>query len=117
MTTAQRPLRRATRPHTGRKRAIPTIDTPAPAERRLRVLWCSDHPAATSGYSVETALAARYLKDYCDLALLATFGQQGFVREWEGVPVFPGGSDPFANDVIGKAARQWQADVVITLKD
>jgi glycosyltransferase involved in cell wall biosynthesis len=83
----------------------------------LRVLFCSDHPAATSGYSVETALYARRLKEHCDLALLATYGQHGYVREWEGIPVYPGGADPFANDVIPRAAAHWKADIVITLKD
>jgi len=83
----------------------------------LNVLWASDAPYANSGYSVETALAALRLKDHCNLALLATFGLHGAVREWEGITVFPGGADNFSNDVIGKAARAWQADIVITLKD
>ncbi len=84
---------------------------------RLRVLWASDAPWAQSGYAVETALAAVRLKDHCDFALLATFGLHGGVQEWNGIPVFPGGADAFSNDVIGKAARAWQADIVITLKD
>lgn len=84
---------------------------------RLRVLFCSDAPFATSGYSVETALYATRLKEHCDLALLATFGLHGAIREWEGIPLFPGGADAFANDVIPKAAKAWQADIVITLKD
>jgi glycosyltransferase involved in cell wall biosynthesis len=83
----------------------------------LRVLLASDHPAANSGYSVQTALAARHLKAHCDLALLATFGLHGSIGEWEGIPLFPGGADAYANDVIAKAAKAWQADVVITLKD
>jgi hypothetical protein len=33
------------------------------------------------------------------------------------LPIFPGGLDPFANDVIPQAAKEWQADAVITLKD
>lgn len=84
---------------------------------RLRVLWASDAPWSTSGYAVETALAARHLKDHCDLALLATFGLHGGAQEWEGIPIFPGGADAFSNDVIGKAARAWKADIIITLKD
>jgi len=85
--------------------------------RKLRVLWASDAPWATSGYSVETAITTTRLKDHCDLALLCTFGLHGGMQEWGGMPVFPGGADHFANDVIPKAARAWQADVVITLKD
>lgn len=85
--------------------------------RKLRVLWCSDAPWALSGYSIQTALTVPRLKSHCDIALLATFGLHGGIREWEGIPIFPGGADPFANDVIPKAAKMWQADIVITLKD
>jgi len=35
----------------------------------------------------------------------------------QGIPLFPGGADAFSNDVIGKAAKAWQADCIITLKD
>jgi hypothetical protein len=84
---------------------------------RLRVLFVSDAPWAVSGYAVEGALYATRLKDHCDLAYLATFGLHGGMQEWNGIPIFPGGADAFANDVIPKAARQWQADIVITLKD
>lgn len=83
----------------------------------LRVLWASDAPWAVSGYSVETALTTVRLKEHCELALLATFGLHGGIQEWNGIPVFPGGADAFSNDVIGKAARRWNADIIITLKD
>ena len=88
-----------------------------PPTHNLRVLWASDAPWANSGYSVETALAALRLKEHCHFALLCTFGLHGGVQEWNGIPVFPGGADAFANDVIAKAAKAWQADVIITLKD
>src|SRR5512138_2547640 len=93
---------------------VQTMTTTPP---RLRVLFASDAPWATSGYAVETALYAARLKNHCDLALLCTFGLHGGMQEWNGIPVFPGGADAFANDVIAKAARAWQADIVITLKD
>src|SRR5690348_7458295 len=84
----------------------------------LRILFASDSPWASSGYAVETALTAPRLAALGhDVALLATYGLQGARREWEGLPIYPGGADPFANDVIGHAARDWRADIVITLKD
>lgn len=83
----------------------------------LRVLLASDHPDALSGYSVQTKLIALGIKDHCDLALLATFGLHGSIQEWNGIPLFPGGADAFSNDVMGKAARRWNADIIITLKD
>jgi glycosyltransferase involved in cell wall biosynthesis len=84
----------------------------------MRILWVSDAPWATSGYSVETALTVpRLARLGHDVAMLATFGLHGAVREWEGLKVYPGGADSFANDVIGHAARDHKADIVITLKD
>lgn len=84
----------------------------------MRILWCSDAPWATSGYSQITKQQVPAIARLGhDVALLATFGLHGAVREWEGLRVYPGGADSFANDVIGWAARDWQADAVITLKD
>ncbi len=88
-----------------------------PPTHNIRVLVCSDHADALSGYAVETKLLALGIKEHCHLALLATFGLHGSIQDWNGIPMFPGGADNFANDVIGKAARAWQADVIITLKD
>lgn len=85
--------------------------------RPLRVLWCSDAPWATSGYSNQTRLFAPRLADLCDLALLTTYGLHGGSLDWHGLKVYPGGADPFANDAIPLAAKDWQADIVITLKD
>ena len=93
------------------------MTTPPQPTHNLRVLFASDHPDALSGYSVETKLTALNIRDHCHLALLATFGLHGSIQDWNGIPLFPGGADAFSNDVIAKAARLWQADVVITLKD
>lgn len=92
----------------------------------MRVLWASDAPDACSGYSVITRQQAPKLAELGhDVALLATFGHHGAKREWhpphwppgENMRVYPGGLDAFANDAIGPAARDWGADIVITLKD
>jgi glycosyltransferase involved in cell wall biosynthesis len=84
----------------------------------LRILWASDAPWATSGYSNQTRLAApRIAALGYDLALLTTYGLHGNSLEWQGLKVYPGGADPFANDVIKQSAMDWKADIVITLKD
>lgn len=84
----------------------------------LRCLIASDAPWSSSGYANQVRQFAPKLRDLGhDVALLATFGLHGAVREWEGIRIYPGGADSFANDVIGHYARDWQADVVITLKD
>lgn len=95
----------------------------------LRILFASDAPWSTSGYAVETALTTPRLTLLGhEVALMCTFGLQGATRTWtsdvlgtDGKPitlkVYPGGADAFGNDVIGHAAQDWKADIVITLKD
>lgn len=92
----------------------------------LKILWVSDAADSVSGYAQITRQQAPGIAELGhEVALLATFGHHGAVREWhpphwpagKNMRVYPGGADSFANDVIGHAARDWQADVVITLKD
>ena len=83
-----------------------------------RILICSDAPWSNSGYAVQVAQFAPALAALgFDVALLTTYGLQGNILEWHGLKCYPGGNDAFANDVIGASARDWQADIVITLKD
>jgi glycosyltransferase involved in cell wall biosynthesis len=84
----------------------------------MRVILCTDAPHATSGYSVAAGMIGPMLRDLGhDFAYLAAFGHHGAMGEFQGLPVYPGGLDGFGNDVIAAAARDWRADVVITLKD
>lgn len=84
----------------------------------MRILACSDAPWSSSGYANQVRQFAPKLAELGHVvALLATFGLHGAVREWEGLRIYPGGADSFANDVIGYYARDWRADIVITLKD
>lgn len=92
---------------------------PSPLGRPLRVLLITDAVWSQSGYAVQGKLMAPRWKSQLgiDVAVLATYGLQGAKIEWGGLPIFPGGQDPFANDVIQHAAKEWRADAVITLKD
>jgi glycosyltransferase involved in cell wall biosynthesis len=92
---------------------------PSPLGRPLRILAISDVIWASSGYAVQGKLAFPRWKSQLgiDVAVLATYGLQGAKIEWGGLPIFPGGLDPFANDVIQHAAKEFQANAVITLKD
>lgn len=84
----------------------------------LRALIASDAPWSISGYANQVRQFAPALAALGhDVALLATYGLHGAIQEWRGLRVYPGGADSFANDVIGHAARDWKADIVITLKD
>ena len=84
----------------------------------MRILWVSDAPWSTSGYGVQTALAVpRLIGLGHEVAALCTWGLGGATIEWQGIKTYPGGADPFANDVINASAHDWKADIVITLKD
>lgn len=52
-----------------------------------------------------------------NIAIFAWFGLQGGKTEWQGFPVYPGGMQAYGVDMIGYYAKDWQADVVITLID
>ena len=83
----------------------------------LRCLLASDAFWATSGYSNQVRILVPRLMPHCEIATLATFGLHGATIEHQGIKVYPGGADPFANDVVKAAALDWRADIVITLKD
>lgn len=92
----------------------------------MRLLIPSDAADSMSGYACQVRQFAPALVELGhDVALLATFGHHGAIREWRpkhwpadrSIRVYPGGADSFANDVIAHYARDWKADIVITLKD
>lgn len=84
----------------------------------LRLAICTDAPHATSGYSIQARHILRIWRDLGhEAAIIASFGHHGAIGEWDGFRMYPGGLDGFGNDVIGPAARDFKADLVVTLKD
>ena len=78
----------------------------------LRCLLASDAFWATSGYSNQVRILVPRLMPHCEIATLATFGLHGARLDWEGIPLYPGGADPFANDVVKTAALAFCANGV-----
>lgn len=71
-----------------------------------------------TGYGVQTALLVPRLASLGhDVAISAFAGIQGTVTNWLQWPVFPGGIDPYGNDVLTGHARTFRADLVLTLMD
>lgn len=83
----------------------------------LRILIASDAPWASSGYANQVRQFAPRLEEHHHVAILTTYGLHGNTIEWHGLKIYPGGADPYGNDVIKSAALDWKADIVITLKD
>lgn len=89
----------------------------------MRILWHSNAPWAPSGYGQQTALFAPRIRDQGhDVACLAFWGLAGSPLEWEGLPVYPGGMNPWGNDVLAAFGLHWlmgniSAGWIITLMD
>lgn len=84
----------------------------------MRVLWHSNAPFASSGYGVQTALFAPRIKKLGhEVAISAFWGLVGGRLDWHGIPLYPGGVTPFGVDVAGGHARDFKADVLLTLID
>jgi glycosyltransferase involved in cell wall biosynthesis len=72
------------------------------------VMWYSNAPFVGSGYGQQTRLTVKaMLADGYRAAIAANFGLNGSKIEWDGVTVYPGGMDVWANDVIGLHAADW----------
>lgn len=86
----------------------------------MKVLWHSNAPWAASGYGVQTKHAIRILRSLGhEVAVSAMFGLDGDVLNMDGVLVIPGNGqgDPYGVQRCVHLAKDWQADVAITLLD
>ena len=89
----------------------------------LRISWLSNHPAASTGYGVQTAqVVRRMVADGHKVAILNNFGVSGQMSTWEGIDVFPQGWDGYSNDVAVAHHSAWSAagpekPVLLTLYD
>lgn len=90
--------------------------TDQPKARRL--LWASNAPWNGTGYGIETRLFTSRLKEAgYDIAICATWGLDGGIVNWGGIPVFPKGLMPYAQDVAPAHAKNFNAKYLITLLD
>lgn len=88
-----------------------------------RILYSSNAPWCGTGYGVQgkallprlAALPAVGGRE--NVAVFAWFGLQGGQMMHDGFRVYPGGVHPYGLDMIGYYAKDFKADVVITLID
>ena len=84
----------------------------------MRFAWYSNVPWGPTGYGTQTAQVLRRMKaDGHDLAVLANWGQQTGMGEWEGIPVYPQGVSNYSLDVVAEQARHFGADAIFVLYD
>lgn len=66
----------------------------------MKIAWASNAPWAGTGYGTQTALMLPRLKAAGhDVSAIANYGLNGSVMDWEGIRVYPAGSD-WSNDTI-----------------
>src|SRR5690348_13654026 len=79
-----------------------------------RIMIHSNAPICPSGYGQQTGLLAPRLGTLGhEVAISAFTGIAGARIQWQGIPVYPGGMNPYGADVIGGHARDFKADLVI----
>jgi glycosyltransferase involved in cell wall biosynthesis len=72
----------------------------------MKIAWYSNAPWAGTGYGQQTDIFTELLAaNGHDVAILANYGLNGAPRGWKGMPVYPGGYDMWANDVLSLHSR------------
>jgi glycosyltransferase involved in cell wall biosynthesis len=90
---------------------------------QLRLLYCSNAFWASSGYGVQgksllpRLAALPQVGGNENIAMFAWYGLHGGMHEVDGFRIYPGGADPYGNDVIQAHTRDFGANVVISLID
>lgn len=84
----------------------------------MKILIHSNSPWAATGYGTQTALfAPRFQQLGHDVAVSAYYGLAGSPTDWRGIRVYPSHLDPYGADVVTGHARDFAADLVLTLCD
>lgn len=74
----------------------------------MRILWHSNAPWCGTGYGQQTAAFLPLLREQGhDIAVSAFYGLQGAPMTWEGFTCYPGGAEPYGNDVLSSHALHW----------
>lgn len=78
----------------------------------------SNAPWANTGYGSQTRTFAPRLKALGhEVIITAFYGLEGGILNWDGIPVYPKGRHPVANDVAAAHTRHAGGNVLITLYD
>ena len=87
-------------------------------KRKVKLLWMSNAMHVKTGYGVQTNLfAPRLQKAGHDTAVLAYYGLEGGIINYNGVLCFPKAQHPYGMDVMNAHAHNFKADAIFTLMD
>lgn len=84
----------------------------------LKISWSSNAPWVGTGYGNQTRTFAPRIKALGhDVSMIAWWGLEGSVLNWNGMQVYPKGMHPYGSDVMGAHSQHFGADLLITLID
>ena len=85
----------------------------------MRILFDSNAPWASTGYGTQTKLFPTRLKEKLghDVAIMAFYGLEGAIINWNGMPIYPRWAHPYGLDIMTSHAQHFKADILITLLD
>lgn len=90
---------------------------------KLRLLYSSNAPWASSGYGVQGQSLLPRLAELPEIdgrdhiGIFAWYGLQGGIHNVSGFRVYPAGADAYGNDIIAAHTKDFAANVVISLID
>lgn len=92
---------------------------PVPKKRRdMRLIWSSNAPWASSGYSVQTRdLLYRFLADGWPCACSCFYGLEGGMINVNGLQCYPKIGQQFGGDALFYHQQDFKADVAFTFQD
>jgi glycosyltransferase involved in cell wall biosynthesis len=85
----------------------------------MRILFDSNSPWAATGYGTQTKLFPARMKSMLghEMAIMAFYGLEGAIINWNGIPIYPRWAHPYGLDIVTSHAQHFKADILITLLD
>jgi glycosyltransferase involved in cell wall biosynthesis len=84
----------------------------------MRITWLSNAPWASTGYGNQTRVIVPRLRDLGhDMAIIAFYGLEGGIINWDGIKIFPRSYHPYGQDIARAHSQAFGADIHISLID
>jgi FkbM family methyltransferase len=84
----------------------------------MNISWLSNAPWSFTGYGNQTKLFIPRIKELGhEVAIQAFYGHDGSPINWQGIPIYGKGFHPYGQDIMAAHARNFKADILISLMD
>lgn len=87
---------------------VGTVPHQSRSSSAIRIGWTSNSPWAETGYGTQTAQVTSRLKgEGHEVAIFNNYGLEGANSDWNGIPIYQRGAEPYCNDVIPAHMFDW----------